>query len=156
MEMTIQNLLRDKHMSCYRLSQKSGIPWATIADIHLGKTRLNQCDTRTLFNLSEVLELSIEELLELEPEQEKNTDIGKPSRNTYLETGLPESIQKAIKDYFQGEKEQVLYLDCLWGELYGAINSNMWAGLITEEQADYLREEYLGMEPRRRMAEHII
>lgn len=51
-----------------------------------------------------------------------------------------------MEDYIQGEEEKVLYLDCLWGELYGAINSNLWAGLITEEQADYLRTKYLGME----------
>ena len=88
----------------------------------------------------------MEELLELKMEPEKNVDTGKPNRKTYLETGLPESIQRAIKDYIQGEREQVLYLDCLWGELYGAINSNLWAGLITEEQAVYLRGKYLGME----------
>jgi hypothetical protein len=45
----------------------------------------------------------------------------------------------------KGEKEQVLYLDCLWNELYGAINADLWAGLITEEQARYLREKYLGI-----------
>ncbi|WP_024295840.1 hypothetical protein [Lacrimispora indolis] len=73
-------------------------------------------------------------------------DAGKTNRKTYLETGLPESIQKAIKEYVQGEKGQVLYLDCLWGELYGAINSNLWAGLMTEEQADYLHVKYLGTE----------
>ena len=73
-------------------------------------------------------------------------DAGKINRKTYLETGLPESIQKTIKEYVQGEKGQVLYLDCLWGELYGAINSNFWAGLIPEEQTDYLRVKYLGTE----------
>lgn len=61
---------------------------------------------------------------------------------TYLETGLSESVQKAIKDYLQGEKEQMLYLDCLFNELYGAINADLWAGLITEEQASYLRVKY--------------
>lgn len=81
--------------------------------------------------------------METEP-LNKITD-GKPRVKTYLETGLPGSIQKAIEEYQQGEKEQVLYLDCLWDELYGAINSNLWAGLITEEQADYLREKYLGL-----------
>lgn len=40
----------------------------------------------------------------------------------------------------------MLYLDCLWDELYGAINSNLWADLITEEQASCLREKYLGTE----------
>lgn len=35
------------------------------------------------------------------------------------------------------------YMDCLWGELYGAINSNQWSNAITLEQADYLRAKYL-------------
>lgn len=146
MRMTIQQLLRDKKISRYRLSKLSGVPWATLADIYSGKTRLNRCAKGTLSKLAKTLDLSIEELLELKTLPEKSTDTGKPNKKTYLETGLPESIQKAIEDYIQGEKEQVLYLDCLWGELYGAINSNLWAGLITEGQADYLRAKYLDME----------
>ena len=76
----------------------------------------------------------------------KNKDIdsnGKPIDKSYLETGLPQSLQKSIDDYIQGEKEQVLHLDCLWDEVYGSINSNFWAGRITEEQAVYLRNKYL-------------
>lgn len=68
---------------------------------------------------------------------------GKPLNKRYLETGLPESLQKAIDDYVQGEREQVTHMDCLWGELYGSINACQWGGRITEEQADYLREKYL-------------
>jgi len=144
--MTIQQLLQDTQMSRYRLSKISGIPWATLADIYSGKTHLNRCGAGTLSKLSKTLGLTIEELLVLETEPEENTVTGKPNRKTYLESGLPESVQKAIKEYLQGEKEQVRYLDCLWGELYGAINSNLWADLITEEQASYLREKYLGTE----------
>ena len=32
---------------------------------------------------------------------------------------------------------------CLWGELYGSINANQWGGVISKEQADYLRAKYL-------------
>ena len=60
-----------------------------------------------------------------------------------MEKELPASLQKALKEYTQGEKDQVSYLDCLWDELYGAINSNQWSNAITREQADYLREKYL-------------
>ena len=87
----------------------------------------------------------MEELLSLDAET-KNTDIdsnGKPIDKSYLETDLPGSLQKAIDDYIQGEKEQVLHLDCLSDEVYGSINSNFWAGRITEEQAVYLRKKYL-------------
>lgn len=55
--------------------------------------------------LKKTLGLTIEELLALETEPEKNTASGKPSRKIYLESGLPESVQKAIKEYLQGEKE---------------------------------------------------
>lgn len=146
--MTIQQLLRDMNISRYRLSKISGIPWSTLADIYSGKTRLDRCSVGTLSKLAKALGLSIEELLKLEPEtlQEIGTVSGNINKRTYLEAGLPESVKKAIEQYLQGEKEQVLYLDCLWGELYGAINSNLWAGLITEGQADYLRVKYLGTE----------
>jgi hypothetical protein len=89
--------------------------------------------------------LSIEELLALETEPQKSTTDEKPNRKMYLETGLSGSIQKAIKEYLQGEREQMLHLDCLWDELYGAINADLWSGLIMEEQAEYLREKYLGI-----------
>lgn len=143
--MTIQKLLQDMNISRYRLSKISGIPWATLADIYSGKTHLDRCGAGTLSKLSKALGLPIEELLQLETEPARNASDGKPNRKTYLETGLSESIQKTIKDYLEGEKKQVLYLDCLWDELYGAINSNLWAGLITEEQASYLRQKYLGL-----------
>lgn len=143
--MTIQQLMQDMNMSRYRLSKISGIPWATLADIYSGKTHLDRCGAGTLSKLSKALGLSIEGLLELESESTETAPDGKPNKKTYLETGLSSSIQKAIKDYLQGEKEQVLHLDCLSDELYGAINADLWSGLITEEQAGYLREKYLGL-----------
>lgn len=76
-----------------------------------------------------------------QPNPSKTDD--KPMDQGYLEADLPASIQKAIAEFLQGEKEQVLHLDCLSDELYGAINANLWGGCITEEQADYLRNKYL-------------
>lgn len=144
--MTIQQLMQDMQISRYRLSKISGIPWATLADIYSGKTDLNRCSARTLSKLSKALDVTIEELLTTEKEPMNKTADGKPRNKTYLETGLPGGIQKAIQEYQQGEKEQVLYLDCLWSELYGTINANLWAGLITDEQAGYLRKKYLGLD----------
>ena len=68
---------------------------------------------------------------------------GKPTDQTYLEKDLPASLDKALREYIQGEKDKVSYMDCLWGELYSAINSNQWSNAITQEQADYLRTKYL-------------
>ena len=36
MYMTIQQILREKNLSRYQLSKKSGVPWATLADICSG------------------------------------------------------------------------------------------------------------------------
>ncbi len=141
--MTIQQLLKEKGMSRYSLSKLSGVPWSTLSDICSGKTNLKRCNAQTLSKLSKVLEMTIEELMELEIETKKDIDNGKPRNKYYLEKNLSGSLDKALKAYLQGEKENVLHLDCLWSELYGAINADLWAGYITEEQANYLRKEYL-------------
>ncbi len=140
--MTINELLRNKGISRYRLSKESGLAWATLTDLCSGKTKIERCSAVTLSKLAKALELPMEELLLLDSETVKDAQ-GKPKDKKYLETCLPESLQKAIADYVQGEKEQVSYMDCLWGELYGSINACQWGEKITKEQADYLREKYL-------------
>jgi DNA-binding Xre family transcriptional regulator len=140
--MKFDQLLRDKGISRYQLSKTSGVPWATLADIYSGKTRPQRCSAGTLFKLAKALEVSVEDLLLLENAAPNAAD-GKPADKTYLEADLPATIQKAISDYLQGEKDRVLHLDCLSNELYGAINSNLWSGCITGEQADHLRKKYL-------------
>ena len=125
MYMTIQQILREKNLSRYQLSKKSGVPWATLADICSGKTTLSRCSAGTL---------TVEK-----PQMHG----GKPTDRTYLEKNLPASLDKALREYIQGEKDKVSYMDCLWGELYSAINSNQWSNAITQEQADYLRAKYL-------------
>lgn len=141
--MRFEELLRERGISRYYLSKTSGVPWATLADIYSGKTRLERCNASTLLKLSKTLDMSFEELLQVDNSPNPNVTDGKPTNKSYLESGLPASIQKAIAEYLQGEKDRVLHLDCLSDELYGAINSNLWGGRINEEQADYLREKYL-------------
>lgn len=142
MEVTIGELLQEKGLSRYRLSKESGVPWATLSDICSGKTKFERCSAATLLKLSKALGITMEELMLLETGGDVDAE-GKPKDKSYLEAGLPESLQKAIDEYVQGEKEQVSHLDCLWGEVYGSINACQWGGRITKEQADYLREKYL-------------
>lgn len=142
MYMTIQQVLREKNLSRYQLSKISGIPWATLADICSGKTALTRCSAGTLLKLSTALDIPMEQLLTMTAEHPQMSG-GKPKDLSYLEKDLPASLEKALREYIQGEKEHVSYMDCLWGELYGAINSNQWSNAITKEQADYLREKYL-------------
>ncbi|MEG2523108.1 MAG: helix-turn-helix transcriptional regulator [Lachnospiraceae bacterium] len=141
--MTIIALLKEKGLSRYSLSKKSGVPWATLSDICSGKTSLSRCNAQTVLKLSKALDLSVEEVLKLSAEVGGVTELGKPKDKSYLERNLSPQLTKAICDYTQGEKNGVSYMDCLWGELYGSINSDLWSNCITEEQAQYLRTKYL-------------
>lgn len=141
--MTITQIIKEKGFSRYSLSKTSGVPWATLADICSGKTSLRRCSASTLMKLSKPLGLSLEEILALDTNPHGDRKQGKPADKSYLEINLSPALTKAIGDYVQGEKEHSRLLDCLWGELYGSINADFWAGCITEEQADYLRKKYL-------------
>lgn len=54
----------------------------------------------------------------------------------YLEKCLPTYLKKGLK-------EKPKYLDCLYNELQGSINSAFVDGDISEEQCDYLYDKYI-------------
>ena len=61
--MTIQDVLKEKDMSVYRLSKTSEVPYATVNDIFNGKTRLEKCSAETIYRLARALNVTMEELL---------------------------------------------------------------------------------------------
>lgn len=91
MYMTIQQILREKNLSRYQLSKKSGVPWATLADICSGKTTLSRCSAGTLMKLSSTLDIPMEQLITLTVEKPQMHG-GKPTDRTYLEKNLPASL----------------------------------------------------------------
>ena len=62
--MIISEQLEKKNITKYRLSKISGVPQATINDICSGKTDLEKCSAGTLYKLSKVLGITIEDMLE--------------------------------------------------------------------------------------------
>lgn len=63
-----------------------------------------------------------------------------------LERGLPIYLQKDIKAWVAGKQDpNCTIMDCLWGELYGSINSAYHGNEITREQYDYLFDKYLSL-----------
>ena len=67
-----------------------------------------------------------------------------PATIEEYETGLPPFLQHDLDAYKEGLRTNSKYLDCLWGELYGSINSaEISDGTITQEHADYLRNKFL-------------
>lgn len=62
-EMTIQDALKEKNMSIYRLAKTSGIPYATVNDICNGKAQLEKCSAESIYRIAHALDVSMEELL---------------------------------------------------------------------------------------------
>lgn len=76
---------------------------------------------------------------------------GLPIDKSYLECGLPEFLQESLEQMKEAWRkrdagENYLRWDCDYCSFQSDINSAEVNGLITSEQAWYLREEYLRIE----------
>ena len=134
--MVIEDLLAKRGMTKYKLAVQAGIPHPTLSDICSGKTKLEKCSAETVYKLSQVLGVSMEQLTE--------DGIRQTERERAYEYGLPDYLQHDLDAYKSGIKNHSSLLDCLWGELYGSINmAEINDRSITHEHADYLRKKYL-------------
>lgn len=61
--MTVQQKLKEKKMSVYRLAKESRVPYATVNDICNNKAQLEKCTAETIYRIAQVLKVSMEELL---------------------------------------------------------------------------------------------
>lgn len=149
--MDLQALLKEKHISKYRLSQLSGVPKTTILDICSGKSEIANCNARTVQKLAYALDCTMEDLMMLDRPGEYHTDTGLPADRSYLEQGLPPDLSASIKAMENSWKridsgKEDLHWDIYWCDLNADINSAEVDQRITSEQAWYLRKKYLRME----------
>ena len=103
--MTIENLLKKRNMTKYRLAVDAGIPHATLNDICSGKTRLEKCSAETVYKLAKALGVSME-LLTVE-------GIRQAEKERSYEYGLPAYLQHDLDAYKEGLKNKSPLLDCL-------------------------------------------
>ena len=141
MSRTLQDVMSERNISRYHLSKISGIPWATLSDICSGKTALERCSAGTVLKLSRALGMTMEETMDLETGVMCTTLVARKDRG-HLEKGLPDELQRSIDAVVEGIEAENPNLDLLLDELYGEINANQWAGVITKEQADNIRSKY--------------
>ncbi len=139
--MRIDEVLKEKGLTKYRLSVLSGVPHATLSDLCSGKTSIGKCSVETIYKLAKTLGFSMERLVEeVFREQPSLQEIQERS----YEYGLPDYLQHDLDAYKEGLKNGSTLLDCLWGELYGSINmAEISEGVITPEHANYLRQKFL-------------
>jgi DNA-binding Xre family transcriptional regulator len=62
--LNINEILSRHGMTKYKLSKASGVPHTTISDICSRKTRIEKCSVETLYKISKVLGVSMEDLVE--------------------------------------------------------------------------------------------
>lgn len=67
--MIIDELLRARNMSRYRLSKLSCVPQATLSDICSGKALLENCKAGTVYRIAGALGTTVETLLETDRER---------------------------------------------------------------------------------------
>ena len=60
----LETRLQDKRLSVYQCGKQSGIPYTTVLELVRGKTRLEKCSAETVYKLSRVLGVAMEELIE--------------------------------------------------------------------------------------------
>ena len=134
--MMIENLLKQRGMTKYRLAVEADIPHATVSEICSGKTKLEKCSAETVYKLAKALGVSMELLTE--------SGLTRAKLENSYECDLPGYLQHDLDAYKDGLKNGSSLMDCLWGELYGSINVALINDqIITPEHADYLREKYL-------------
>ena len=134
--MIIEDLLKRREMTKYRLAVEADVPHSTVSEICGGKTKLEKCSAETIYKLAKALGVSMELLTE--------SGIRSAERERSYEYNLPGYLQKDLDAYKEGLKNKSNLMDCLWGELYGSINAaQIDDQAITPEHADYLRKKYL-------------
>ena len=148
--MTLQNMLQERNISMYRLSQISGVPKTTVIDICSGKSDIEGCTAKTVLKLSEALGCTMEDLMKIDTGK-YDPQTGLPKDETYLEKGLPPYLQESLKAMNASwakvdHGKQDLHWDICWCDLNADINAAETEQEITSDQAWYLRRKYLRME----------
>ena len=126
--MTFKDLLAEKGLTVYRLSKISDLPKSTLNDIATGKVELLDCSGRTLQKISNCLNIKIEKLLELEPEE--------------ATTVLPKFLNDSIDDYRKAVRKRTTLIDCYSDQLNSSINVAEVESLISKETAQRLIKRY--------------
>ena len=149
--MYLQTMLDQKNITKYHLSKISGVPKTTVIDICSGKSSLDCCSAKTVYQIAQALGCTMEELMLLDTPTDYNTKTGLPVDKSYLECGLPAYLQESINKMKEAwhlidSGAEYLHWDCDYCELQSDINTAEMGGIINSDQAWYLRETYLRME----------
>ncbi len=75
--MMLATLLQEKNMTIYQCAKLSGIPYTTLSEVVRGKTRIEKCSAETVYRLANILNTSMEELIQDSPLMRSDFEIFK-------------------------------------------------------------------------------
>ncbi len=132
--MNLQESIENKNYTIYGFSKKYNIPKTTLIDLCSGKASLLKSQAITIKKIADGLGVSMEYVLSLEQ-----------SNKEYLEKVIPSFLKLSINNYKKSIKENKTLIDIYYGILQSDINNAEVNGLISSNQAWYLRDKYLGV-----------
>lgn len=62
--MVLKELLKAQNLSVYQCAKESKVPYTTLSDLVNGKSNIRKCSAETVYKLSKVFHVTMEELLE--------------------------------------------------------------------------------------------
>ena len=65
LSLNLKDLLRERNISMYRLSQISGVPKTTIIDICSGKSSIGNCSAKNVYAIATAMDCTVEFLLNM-------------------------------------------------------------------------------------------
>lgn len=103
--MTFKELLKEKNITGYQLSKRSGVPYTTISDLINGKTYIGNMTIKNGIAIADVLNMDVEDLAVLDPEEFvefiyfRNETLNELKRRG-IETFIDEIIKTKEIDYY--------------------------------------------------------
>ena len=73
----LDRILKERNRTIYQCAKFSGIPYTTLSEVVRGKTKIEKCSAETVYRLSKILNVSMEELMTDSLEQRMDFEIFK-------------------------------------------------------------------------------
>lgn len=114
--MFLNDLLKARNITKYRLSKASGVPQTTITDICSGKARIEKCSADTLYKIAKALDVSIESLIA----EEMETNYFQPKRIPF------ENFKSNVCHYVKDKGDIDFIIDTLSKDEIRALYKRSW------------------------------
>ncbi len=73
----LEAILKERNLTMYQCAKLSGIPYTTLSEVVRGKTKIEKCSAETVYRLSKILNVSMEDLIHSTPRERSDFEIFK-------------------------------------------------------------------------------